>query len=169
MWFVWIGRSSAALRELLTLPVDAPSDEVLPMIQAYVNAIPRSPARVLTMLDQFRSQASAVFGHMERLFERMFTEQIQAPQRRSSEALAVVVLPYLNRNSWWAYASFRPRMLDFCLREAIAPRELVQAVLGRREFAISRSKHLAQEIAADRPLDTAYRACALKTFWPAAK
>jgi hypothetical protein len=158
--------SSSALYRLLPLTWDEPRSESFPLVQAYLDEAVRSPLEGLRLFDFLGSRAPRVLGHMSSLLERMHDERPERRQQPARVELMILLLPWLAGQTWWNYAWFRPRLLEFCVREAIVPEELARAMADRGELAITRDQHLAHAVSTDWALHGAYRATALALVWP---
>jgi hypothetical protein len=62
------------------------------------------------------------------------------------------MLDFVELNGGWQkryQAAWRPRFLEFCVREAIAPTDAARAIERRSTFVLSNQDHLAHKITAD--------------------
>jgi hypothetical protein len=77
-------------------------------------------------------------------------------EARSSKDLAELAFDFLDLADRSSYRELRPRLLDFCLREAIAPETLAELIAENPAYAMVPSRHLSDVIGADEPLRLVY-------------
>lgn len=140
-----------------------PFPEVRPMLLAFLAEAVRLPRSFLRALDAAQGQP-AVLAQLGRLLGRL--EQTLPPpplEARSSSDLADLTFAFLDTGDRSYYRNFRPPLLDFCLREAIAPEALAELAAEHPSYWLSPDRHLAEVVRADEPLRLAYLGHRL--FW----
>jgi hypothetical protein len=152
---------STLLRELLRCSWYRPPSEVFSLFRAYLAQVGFAPDVALTHFDRLASKAPAVLGHLSGLLEQLRAESAPRPELVCSTATEAVISRWLIENAWWEYIEFRPHLLAFCVREAIAPEIVASTLAGRPDLALSSDQHLADAIGSDWPLRFAYQACAM--------
>jgi hypothetical protein len=137
--------------------------EVRPKLLAFLAEALRLPRPLLRALDAVHEQP-AVLAQLGRLLERL-QETLPPPplEARSSSDLGELACAFLDTADRGYYRNFRPQLLDFCLREALAPDALAELVAGHAAYGLSADRHLAEAVRADEPLRLAYLAHRL--FW----
>jgi hypothetical protein len=147
---------------LVALSWSRPFAEARPKLLAFLAEALRLPRGLLRALDVTSEQPAVLeeFGHLlGQLGETLPPEPIEA---RSSSDLAELVFGFLDTADRSHYRTLRPPLLEFCLREAIAPETVAESVAENRYYQHS-DTHLSEAIAADEPLRLTYLAHRL--FW----
>jgi hypothetical protein len=145
----------AELLDLLPAAWVKPFAEVRPLVADMLAKIVEAPQPWLRHLDQLAARsptALAFFGSLLAQYQDRLAEPPPVPHAPAD--LARLAAENLQNDGRWDYRTLRPRLLAFCLREAIGA-ELVAAV------APVNDGQLAQAIAADWPLRYVTWACRL--------
>jgi hypothetical protein len=145
------------LHRLLPLTWDEPVSDVFPALRDWLDQVAPSPRQAIGFFDRLNVRAASVLAHVSQLIGRM----TPAPATPRPATLGRVVRGLLAKHRWWQYPSFRLRLLEFCLVEAIAPEEAARALVDVPELCLERGKHLAAVVSTDWPLIAAYQACEL--------
>jgi hypothetical protein len=140
-----------------------PFPEVRPQLLAFLADALRSPRSLLRALDATHEQP-AVLAQFARLLERL-QETLPPPplEARSSRDLTDLALAFLDTADRSYYRNFRPALLDFCLREAIAPEAVAELIEENPHYWLSPDRHLSEAVRADEPLRLA--GLAHRLFW----
>jgi hypothetical protein len=160
----------AGLRDGRTLPADLldllplawvrPFPEVRPLVADVLGQVAAAPAAWLKHLDalaEFSPAALAMFAGLLGQYQDRLPEPPPIPHPPAD--LARLVAEFIRDNRPWEYPMLRPRLLAFCLREAVGA-ELVAVVAPT---ASARAEELQRAIMADWPLRHVCWACRL--FW----
>jgi hypothetical protein len=151
------------LLALVPLSWSRPFAEVRPRLLAFLADALRAPRGFLRALDATGEQPPvlAEFGHMlDRLQETLPPAPLEA---RSSSDLAELTFAFLDTADRSTYRTLRPSLLDFCLREAVAPETVADLTTENRHYWLAPDRHLSEAISEDEPLSLAYLAHHL--FW----
>ncbi|HEY1376235.1 MAG TPA: hypothetical protein VGF55_05550, partial [Gemmataceae bacterium] len=154
------GEVPADLLDLLPLSWVRPYQEVRPRLTAVLGQIAAAPQTWLRHLDAVADRnphALAFFGNLLGQYEARLAEPPPVPHAPAD--LTRLVAEFVRENRPWEYPTLRPRLLAFCVREAVGA-ELVAAVAPA---ASTRADVLQRAIAADWPLRYVCWACRL--FW----
>jgi hypothetical protein len=132
-----------------------------PLILSFVDNVAADPRRALRALDRVRAKGPAVLGHLAALLDDLECESARLLDRRSDADIIRVAVPFLRGERWWNYREFRPRLLRYCIREALALEALAKALMPLPEFKLAADRHLAHELDTDWPLRLVLRSCEL--------
>jgi hypothetical protein len=148
---------------LIPLSWSRPFLEVRPKLLAYLAEALRLPRAFLTALDALRMRP-VVLAQFGRLLEQL-QETLPPPplEARSSRDLAELAFAFLDTTDRSYFRPFRTLLLEFCVREAIAPETLAELVAENPYYWLTAERHLAEAVADDEPLRLAYQAQRL--FW----
>jgi hypothetical protein len=139
-----------------------PFAELRPKLLAFLAEVLRVPRSLLRALDATRQQP-AVLAQFGRLLERLQETLPPTPlEARSSSDLSELVCAFFDTADRSHYRTFRLSLLDFCLREAIAP-EAVAELTEHSPYYQQGDGHLSQTVGGDEPLRLVYLAHRL--FW----
>ncbi len=139
-----------------------PFAEVRPQLLAFLAESLRVPRTLLRALDAARQQP-AVLAQFGRLLEQLGDTLPPLPlEARSSSDLADLVTAFLDTADRSHYRTFRLSLLDFCLREAIAPETVAELTEDSPHYQYG-DGHLAQTVGGDEPFRLVYLAHQL--FW----
>jgi len=151
------------LLALIPLSWSRPFPEVRPKLLAFLAEALRVPRSFLMALDAIQARP-AVLAQFGRLLE-LLQETLPPPplEARSSSDLAELALAFLDTADRSYYRPFRTLLLEFCLREAMAPETLAELIADNPYYWLSAERHLSAAVADDESLCLAYRAHRL--FW----
>jgi hypothetical protein len=150
--------------ELIHLSWLRPFSEIRPMLLTFLGRINREPRRMLEGLSEVYQQSPALlaqFGTILDILEASGNQEPTGPavaHERTSQ-----IRDFLDFTVRVMWQDFRTSVLDFCLREAIAPEELAEYANGRDGYRLTSDRHLTQAISEDWPLRQVCRAHRL--FW----
>jgi hypothetical protein len=139
------------LCELIRISWTRPFAEVRPVLNAFCHGLSDIPG-ALRSFDEVRTYASPVLTHLGQLLELY---QYEAPRpaddTRDASALRRVIIDFLDGAPIHNYAKLRAPLLEFCIREAIAP-EAVLALSSEcpepwRTYVNGISEALQQDVA----------------------
>jgi hypothetical protein len=102
-----------------------------------------------------------VIGHLIDVLNRLGNTRSWDDDSRSYGDLSRPICVFFGTSTWWDYPSCRSQLLDFCLREAIAPDDLADFLDITDEFPFDVAQKLAPSIRDDWPLRLVYLACDL--------
>jgi hypothetical protein len=148
------------LLDLLPAAWNRPFPEVLPLVADLLAQIVAAPVKWLRHFDAIANRnprTLSVVGNLLGQYQDRLPEPPPVPHAPAD--LTRLTTEFVRDNSPWEYSTLRPRLLAFCLREAVGA-ELVAAVAPA---ASSRGPALQQAIADDWPLRHVCWACRL--FW----
>jgi hypothetical protein len=151
------------LLALIPLSWSRPLAELRPRLLAFLATAVRLPRQLLGALDTVYDQPAvlAEFGRMlEQLQETLPPPPLEA---RSSSDLAELAFAFLDTADRSTYRTLRPPLLDFCLREAIAPETVAELTADNGYYWLAPDRHLSEALANDEPLRLVYLAHQL--FW----
>jgi hypothetical protein len=154
-----------ALLDLMPLSWTRPFAEVRGPLQQVLAQISEAPQRWLTSFDGIKKhKGSAVLAQFGRVLDQL-REQTEwlPPGGRSREVVAARVLGFLDGQGRRSYPQYRSTFLDFCLREAIAPEQVAEAVGDRPAHWPSTGVPLSQVLLDDWPIRYVFQAYQL--FW----
>jgi hypothetical protein len=154
------GQLPAELLELLEAAWVRPFAEARSRVVDVLGRIAAAPVvwlRHLDALAEFSPTALAMFAGLLGQYQDRLPEPPPVPHPPAD--LARLVAEFVRDQGRWTYASLRPRLLTFCLREAVGA-ELVAAVAPAGDPS---GAALHQAIVADWPLRHVCWACRL--FW----
>src|SRR5262249_37143747 len=140
-----------------------PFSEVRPRLLTFLATAVKSPRELLVALDVAYDQpvVLAEFGRMtERLRQTLPPPPLEA---RSSSDLAELTFAFLDTADRSTYRPLRPALLDFCLREAVAPETVADLAAENSYYWLAPERHLSEALANDEPLRLVYLAHQL--FW----
>jgi hypothetical protein len=152
-----------ALLALVPLSWSRPFPEVRPRLLEFLATAVRLTRQFLVVLDYTHDQPAvlAEFGRMlEQLQETLPPPPLEA---RSSSDLAELTFAFLDTADRSTYRNLRPSLLDFCLREAIAPESVAELTADNGYYWLAPERHLSEALANDEPLRLVYLAHQL--FW----
>jgi hypothetical protein len=130
-------------------------------LRTHLGQIARAPMESLKFLDHLLERSPAVLGRLEELGRGAEIGGLRGSETPDLAGISAEVEAFLAANPWWDYPTFRPRLLEFCVREMIPPGGFGGAVADRPEYVLSGIRHIAHVIADDSPLLHVYRACDL--------
>lgn len=157
-------RPSSPLVRLIPASWTRDFTEVRPLLLGFLGEVALEPWNSLTALDQIYGVCSAIMVQVWRL---MMTEQheVSQPLRNDKieENLASLVLEFLHDSDRFRYFEIRRNLLDFCLREMVAPETLGRMAAEHQLCRLSPHQDLKDAIASDLPLRAVY--LAQRMFW----
>lgn len=152
-----------ALLALVPLSWSRPFSELRPRLLAYLASAVKAPRELLVGLDVAYDQP-AVLAEFGRMLERLRQTLPPPPlEARSSSDLAELTFAFLDTADRSTYRTLRPSLLDFCVREAIAPETVADLAAENSYYWLAPERHLSEALANDEPLRLVYLAHQL--FW----
>jgi hypothetical protein len=145
-------RLVTGLHRLLALSWDGPDHRADSIFRSHLARVAKDPKAALKTMELVAARAPAVFARLAVVLDESGLIAPSDPSESFDPPALAAVEGFLKSNRWWKYPKFRRSLLDFCLREMLDPAAIVWNITGRAEYAISPNLHLAQAIAADRPL-----------------
>lgn len=134
--------------------------ELRPRLETSLMHLLRDPTALLEALGTVATQSSlALMAFDEPLF-RWHSAIAPISEARSKQQLSQLVCDFLKQTNFFEYRSFRPHLLEFCLRESLVL-EQFEAAIG--ELGLLGLGVLAEAIRRDLPLR--YTARAHRLFW----
>ncbi len=151
------------LLALIPLSWSRPFSAVRPRLLTFLATALQAPRGLLLALDA-TGELPPVLAEFGWLLEQL-QETLPPPplEARSSSDLAELVFAFLDPVDRSSYRNLRPSLLDFCLREAIAPETLAELTAENRHYWLAPDRHLSEAVAGDEPLCLTYLAHRL--FW----
>lgn len=141
-----------------------PFEELRGALLIYLDKVVQQPQQALQWLDYVNSQSTAVLAQFGRLVTWLQAErEVEYVDERTPEDLRLVALEFVEALGSGTYRKFRPRLLAFCLREAIAPEMLARMLEGQPADRRAAEEYLSRKLAADWPLRYVWRAH--QAFW----
>jgi hypothetical protein len=151
------------LLALVPLSWSRPFAEVRPRLLAFLATAVQLPRQFLVVLDTTYDHP-AVLAEFGRMLEHLQQTLPQPPlEARSSSDLAELAFAFLDTADRSTYRNLRPSLLDFCLREAIAPETVAELAAENHYYWLAPDRHLSEALANDEPLRLVYLAHQL--FW----
>jgi hypothetical protein len=141
-----------ALHYLIPLSWGGSFPEFEPQLDALLELIAGQPERALRDLDELHRTASSVLAQLGEVLGQLRDRMELPPDPPVSPAVARPILDFLDETAWSRYRQLRPRLLTYCLHEAIAPELVARVVEGRPSYQMTAEKHLADRLMADWPL-----------------
>jgi hypothetical protein len=152
-----------ALLVLVPLAWSRPFAEVRPRLLSFLASAVATPRQFLASLDVAYDQP-AVLSEFGRMLEQLRQTLPPAPlEARSSSDLAELAFAFLDTADRSTYRTLRPSLLEFCLREAIAPETVAELAADSPYYWLAPERHLSEALANDEPLRLVYLAHQL--FW----
>jgi hypothetical protein len=165
-WHLLRARQTLPSTHLHLIPLGwtRPFAEVRPAFLVFLNWVAHYPHDALRNFDAIKQQASGVLAQFGRLLDQYRDEMDEPPPEPSVNVTTTrLVLDFFDEVGFLDYQDIRPRLLDFCLREAIAPEMMAEIVDGRPAYHVSDEEHLAQGLTNDWALR--YVVLAHQLFW----
>ncbi len=154
----------ALVREVIPLSWTAPFLEVRPRLIALLEEVARDPPGALHDLDQLRGPMRHVFAQLGRLLDA-YAHSLPSPPAEAAASPRVVreVVDFLEGTPWLDYGQLRPRLLEYCGRESLAPEVVAEAVRSHPEYQLGQNVHLSDQLLSDWPLRQVCQA--VRLFW----
>ncbi|MBV9125794.1 MAG: J domain-containing protein [Planctomycetes bacterium] len=155
----------AELADLIPLSWTRSLTEVRAALLKVLKLVAQQPLGALETFDNLRPDQGAVLAQLGRVLVQFQNSLATPPRDRPlTPALTRCILDFLDGTSGLKYLRVvRPRLLEFCLREAVAPEMVARTVDDNRAYRVSATEHLSQKLRTDWPLQYVYLACQL--FW----
>lgn len=152
------------LGELVARLWTEPLTRVRPQLLAWLDRMRQDPHRWLKDFDFLQLRAPTLLAQLGRSMD-MLLDCLPAPfaDGRRPDVLAELVLDFLENTSWRVYKEIRPQVLDFCVRELIAPETIVHLLERVPKYS---SGGLTQTLQEDWPLR--YVCLGYRMFWVSA-
>jgi hypothetical protein len=151
------------LLELIRLAWTRPFGEVQPVLQSVLGGIVREPRLWLAYLDQVQGAspgALALFGNMLDQFESNLGRAAPKADPATADRL---VREFVSWSASHGYPSYRPALLEMCIREALTHAQIVEVAADLPGNWAEPGARFAREIGNDWPVCYACRAWHL--FW----
>lgn len=143
------------LIRLVRLSLSRPHVELRPALMDYLAPLARDPRAALDDLDLVARGASPVLAQFSNILVQFRGYVVPyGEDGRSRESLALLVQAFLEEVEYTSYPDLRPKLVEFCNREAIFPEAVAE---------LADNDHLANQIMGDWPLRCVCLGCYL--FW----
>ena len=156
-------RMPQQLAQIMALSWTRSAYELKPQILLTMEAICQEPQTWLDHFDHMQRHAPGALAHWGTVLQQLESDLPESAKGPSREAIAKLGEDFLDGQGMTSYPELRPKLLDFCLREAIAPEKLAEAVDDRPAYWPPRGISFAQKMNEDWPLRYLY--LAHRIFW----
>jgi hypothetical protein len=151
------------LVKLIPLSWTRPFAEARPCLLALLDWLVQHPHEALHTFDQLKVDAPGVLAQFGRVLDQFRASLSSSPEPVAEETATRVTLDLLEGADYRNYGAFRLRLLEFCLREVIAPEQMAEVIAERPAFQLSTDTHLAELFLGDWPLR--YVCLGYQLFW----
>jgi hypothetical protein len=157
--FETMSATMPVLHTLMPVSWDGVPSVIRPLLRPYVEQLARQPFEALAFCDSLVSRAPAVFSHLTGLLADLRDNQERPEDERDPEELGSQTQNFLSSSHWRDYPAFRPRLLAYCLKFAIAPDAIAGTARAYPKLLSARDMSLADVIEGDWALRHVYLAC----------
>lgn len=127
----------------------------------YLATVASRPGETFHNFDAVQQVASPLFFQFRRALGLLESVSEPAADGRTAQDIKELALSFARDTSGARYSEWRPRLLDFCLREVVMPEQVAAALADNTEFQLTAEQHLSQAAANDLPLVCVCHACHL--------
>jgi hypothetical protein len=157
-------RVPGVLLRFIPLSWTRPFAEYRARLEGLLERISNSPQEWLDHFNTVQNHGKSVLAHLGQVLDQFEATQRQpAEDAAGAEVRRELTLRWLDRvlPAALSYLTLRPKLLDFCLREAMTPESVADLATARRGAGSRAERALAQRLRTDWPLRYVYRACRL--------